>query len=598
MPEFNNINYELTDGEKFALICGMLAGLKLQDKTQPPTQLTTTLEPIGIGGLGGIGLMASDISYDGNNKISIPVLTHDVDTEYSGFSLSVSYDSSRIRIDSISEGDFGPLSIKTINTGKAYAGAMLAEGEFKKEPNIVCYLNCTILNPPTKGNPIEIKFNNSSGYDINYCTLLTWVLNETDKKYYSYFITPTVNQGCMIKSEEPERVENNLGEEQEIATPASPSLISLGTSYISPGTRSAMPIFTNANTKDGILYNKFNIQAIVPKDYINILTVIRVKGYEEWVLDYSESYNENGDLVLDIFGSREEAKLDNSSPGYIEFYLSNEVINSFKCTIKNLYSELIGPGGSLGTLCGDGLLYYPLQPPGQGLPDSGPSNDTGPSNNILNNDSISKIVITGKVYSSTAQTIILNVNGNKYPVVLQPGWNDLQVYIPILSPDDIWEETTIKIESEGYILIPGGFQWEVLTSPEAPLGLSSPRLLDRFEIKDVYDILQEIKPIPIDLDGIIDKLELIDEIKSDLLNIVKNEFNGIDEHSLEDFLMVDIEKLPREPRNYDENIIEDAEYVDITLVNKVEANILEPLGNETTETVDFIDIEIEKGETV
>ena len=48
MPEFNNIRYELNNGEKFALICGMLAGLRLQDKTQPPDQVTVTLEPIGV----------------------------------------------------------------------------------------------------------------------------------------------------------------------------------------------------------------------------------------------------------------------------------------------------------------------------------------------------------------------------------------------------------------------------------------------------------------------------------------------------------------------------------------------------------------------
>ena len=73
MAEFNNIEYKLTDSEKFALICGMLAGLRLQDKTIPPDQVVVTLKPIGVNGTGTIGIMAVDVQYTGVNKIKIPV---------------------------------------------------------------------------------------------------------------------------------------------------------------------------------------------------------------------------------------------------------------------------------------------------------------------------------------------------------------------------------------------------------------------------------------------------------------------------------------------------------------------------------------------
>lgn len=594
MPEFNNIKYDLNDGEKFALVCGMLAGLRLQDKTRPPSKVIVNLEPIGVGGLGGIGLMASDIYYDGNNKISIPILTHDVDREYSGFSLLVSYDNSRIVVNSVSEGEFGSLDITRIESGKTYVGAMLDEGEFKKEPCIVCYLNCTILDPPTKGNPIEIKFENGSGYDINYCSLLTWVLNETDNNYYSYFITPTVNTGCLITSDEEKKVENNLMEEQVVAAEASPSLIDIGESYIEPGLSAAVPIYTNINTQNNVWYNRFNTTFMIPKDYVDIIHILYMKGIGGWELTYESDYDDEGNLIVQVQGDKEEAITGYAAPGFILFSASLFGVEKIDCLIKNIYSEVSGPYNTLEVLPCDGYLYYPTKS------DNDPNNDKNNNNNNNNNNIPNKNYIdgNGKIYSSTAQIIFINVGDSiKYPVVLEPGWNDVHIHIPIIRPDDVWEETTITIESEGYILIPGGFEWEIIVSPEAPLGLSSPRLLDRFEIKDVYDILQEVKPIPVDLDGIFDNIKLVDEIKTDLLKVAQRVFDGIDEAMLEDLLSIDIETTPREPMIFDENSVEEAEYVDITLINKVEVNIGDTVEYETAEAVDFIDLEIESSNT-
>lgn len=618
MPEFNNINYELNNGEKFALICGMLAGLKLQDTTQPPTQVTVTLEPIGVNGLGGIGLMASDIEYKGINAIRVPVVTHDVDREYAGFSLSVSYDSNRMVISSIDEGDFCTLMGTSLTRGKAYTSGMLDKGKNIKDVKIVCWLNCLILDPPTKSKPIEIKFNNSSGYNPNYCTLLTWVLNEVDNNYYSYFITPTVNQGFkIISNEEKNNTSNppasNLGDSHEIAAKASPSLLALGTAYIKPGKRGLIPIYTNSNKDNNFPYNEFKLTAIVPYEWLNILDTIDLEATGEWELTYSKSYDTKGNLVLDINGKRAEAKIDNSTAGFIRFEL-NEEADSISCTIINDYSELIGDSGSLGVVKGNGYLYYPKN-------GSSPSDSDGWGSGVTSGGMIG----SGVIWSSTSQTIWIDLgNGNKYPVQLEPGPNKVEINIPNILPEDKWEETTPKIEAPGYILIPGGFEWQIIITPEAPLGLSSPRIVDRFEIKDIYLVEKITQDIPVDLDNILDEylfndngtvdvnkvnillkdfidtFEVNDTMKIEIVNMMEKDEDFIDNIELRDFMALELERdggdTPEEPPEEQPDIIDasevDSYYEDYTLTDKADTVLinLSIINNPNSEHIELGDM--------
>ena len=619
MPEFNNIKYTLTDGEKFALICGMLSGLKMQDRTQPPTQVTVTLEPIGVNGKGTIGLMASDIEYKGVNSIKIPVVTHDVDHQYSGFSLSVSYPSDRIVINSISRGDFGDLQATSINNGKAYTRCMLEQGHYRKEPCIMCWLNCTIISPPTRGNPIEIKFNNSNGYDPNYCTLLTWVLNETDNNYYSYFITPTVNTGCKITSteeaeqnKETNNTSTNLGDEQELAAKASPSLVALGTAYIEPGKESLIPIYTNCNIEHNLAYDTFNVIASIPAEWLDVLEVVNIEGDGEWNVTSDISYDTNDNLILNITGSRIEAKVDSCTTGYIRFKLDEEV-EEIRCLIENTYSELTGPGGSLGVVQGDGYLYYPRK-----LSSSG-----GGSSSWGSGDTTGGMIGSGTIWSSSEQVIwIDNGGGIRYPIQLLPGDNHVEIRLPTITNKDTWTETTPTIVAPGYILIPGGFEWETIIKPDAPLGLSSPHITERFEIKDVYSVDIETAPIKIDVDSIIEEIlaedfagldiktinilikdfienfEMNDEMLVEVVNMLKRDEDFIDNIELQDFADVYIESKTPEPEEPEEkpDIIEPTEidkYKDeINIEDKVETTLinLDIIDTPSEESFDVDDV--------
>lgn len=584
MPEINNIKIELTDSEKFAFIAGLIAGLKLQDKNASPGEITVTLDPIGVNGLGTIGLMAEDIQYTGINKLRIPVVTHDVDIEYSGFSLLVSYNNSKIVINSIESGEFGELDYTNINNGKAYARCMLPEGEFKNKPMIVCWLNCTIVSPPTSGNPIELKFENKTGYDPDYCTLLTWVLNEVDNKYYSYFITPTVNKGCKIMTDKRDDTETSIGDEQQISTNASPSLIAMGTTVIYPGKQGLVPIYTNCNKNDNFPYNEFKLRAKVEDQWLSIISEIGVSGTGEWTLSKSESYDEQGNLILDIVGNRKEAKVDNSTAGFIRFLLA-ESATYIDCLVINEISQLINGDKSLDVIKGDGYIGYPPPKNGQGF--GGGSSGWG-SGSGAGGSTGGGMTGSGNIWSGSSQDIWVDLgNGNKYPVHLEPGDNNVNIWIPNIRPEDTWEETTPSIEAPGYILIPGGFEWETNINPDAPLGLSSPRIIDRFEIKDVYDIEIETVEPPVDVDNIIQEIKMMDFNDIDTINadILINEV--IESFGIEDIFDIDIETLPIEPITYDENAIDNINIEDTIKTTLVNLTIID---NPETEQLNLEDV--------
>jgi hypothetical protein len=572
----------------------MLVGLRLQDKTQPPDQVTVTLEPIGVNGLGTIGLMAEDVQYTGVNKISIPVITHDVDTSYSGFSLLVSYNNSQIVINSISDGDFGTLQGTDLQNGRAYTRCLLDKGEFKNEPCIVCWLNCTIITPPTAGKPIELKFESSTGYDPRYCSLLTWVKNETDGEYYSYFITPTLNKGCKITSDEVPFNTSNLGDETQSSAVASPSLIAMGTTIIYPGSQGLVPIYTNCNLNDKFVYNGFRLRAIVPVRWLSILSEIGVVSTGEWTVSYTKEYDTDGNLVLNITGSRAEAKADNSTVGFIRFFLS-ATATSIGCVVGNAYSELTGPYGALGVIKGDGALYYPPDTGGGGG-GGGYGGSTGwGSGGGAGGGSGGGTYGSGEIWSSSSQDIWVDMgDGNKYPIHLNPGSNKVYIWIPAIYPEDLWIETTPQIEAPGYILIPGGFEWETVIKPEAPLELSSPRITERFEIKDVFDIEKISPEPPINLDDILDEysIEDISSLTVEEIDILYKKF--IENFEIQDMFNIDIE---HGPTTYDEANIDEISIEDRTSQTLVNLDIINTPNEESMELNDVIDIDIKRPPT-
>lgn len=523
MPEFNNINYTLTDGEKFALICGMLAGMRLQNKIAPPDNIVVRLKPIGVGGSGTIGLMASDVEYADIDDIRVPVFTHDVDIDYSGFSLRLRYDTSKIVINSIESGDFGEITATKIENGTAYTRCMLDKGKFVSKPVIVCWLNCHIVHPPTKNNPIKVDFVNSTGYDPNYCSLLTWVLNDIDNDYYSYFITPTQNTGFKITSDEDAEDENQatIDEDSGAASKASPSQIKIGKTIVFPDRDSLLPIYANANELDDKAYNKFSCRVSI--DAANAPKVI-FKGCgagDGWKINYS-SETVDGKLYISVSGERSKIASDSCTPAYFVFRLAAGV-EKLNATVHCTFGSLSGVKEYTDIALYDGWIGYPIT---EESPDDGETKvvipvppNPDPDNPNYDNG--------GYIWSGSDQTIWINTgSGIKYPIRLKPGWNQVWAEIPIIVPRDDNGDHNITIEAPGYILIPGGFTIEIITSDDAPLGLSSPRIVDNVEFDDGYFVEKYTPSVPIDLDDIVDEIEFSDiaDVSVDDINIIAKDY--------------------------------------------------------------------------
>lgn len=334
---------KLTDKQWYNFICGMQAGLKLKDMTLPAFDTNVVLTPIGIGGYGKIGIAIPEVLWDGVSTTGlIPVFTHDVDVGYAGFSCNITWDTSRLQVLGLTDGDFGVVGTHityTINNGVCLVrGLREAPAEYT-EPIILFYLSVNILDLNiTKDTPIPINLVSGTGYDPNYTTLLKYVQNAQDGKYYLYYITPTKNvSGAIVSDKEPNKAP--IGDDKDIAAPSSPTGIYVGTAFTPPGTRGAVPISANSNIKDNFLYNGIHCKVVV-EDASVIFTYLEVVGVDGWSLVTNTYTNESGYLVLDIVGSRSEAKIDSVTVGYIDYEISNKV-DEYEIPLNNILSQLL-----------------------------------------------------------------------------------------------------------------------------------------------------------------------------------------------------------------------------------------------------------------
>lgn len=333
----------LTDNQWYNFICGMQAGLKLKDMTLPAYDTNIVLTPIGVGGYGQIGIAIPEVLWDGVSTTGlIPVYTHDVDIGYAGFSCRITWDTTRLSVTELVNGDFGAVGTYinyTINNGVCLVRGLRESPAEYTEPMILFYLSVNILdNNITKDNPIKINLVSGTGYDPNYTTLLKYVQNYQDGKYYLYYITPIKNISGAIVSDI-ESSKTPIGDDKEIAAPSSPSGIFIGTAYTPPGKQGAVAIVANSNIKDNFPYNGIHCKVIV-EDSDVIFTYLKVVGVGEWTLNTTTYTDSNGYLVLDIIGSRAESKQDSITVGYIDYIIGNKD-SGYRIPLNNILSKLI-----------------------------------------------------------------------------------------------------------------------------------------------------------------------------------------------------------------------------------------------------------------
>lgn len=194
----------------------------------------------------------------------------------------------------------------------------------------------------------------------------------------------------------------------------------------------------------------------------------------------------------------------------------------------------------------------------------------------------------GNAWSDSAQLIWISINkAPKYPIWLEPGWNEIYFWIPFIFPDDEWVEAPIIIEAPGYVLIPAGFEFNIKTDEKAPVKPSNPKMIDKLKFRDVYDIDIVSAPVPIELDGLFENIVFEDTHSIDIINAtLMAEQSLIENLNLEDVNSTTLVNTTI----VNNNNIENVEFTDInsnTVINATKSS------NNTTEDVgftDFVDI--------
>lgn len=585
----------LTDKQWYNFICGMQAGLKLKDMTLPAFETSVVLTPIGIGGYGQIGLAIPQVLWDGVSTTGlIPVYTHDVDVGYAGFSCNITWDTSRLQVIGLTDGDFGAVGTYityTINNGVCLVrGLREAPAEYT-EPMILFYLSVNILDLNiTKNTPIPIKLVSGTGYDPNYTTLLKYVQNDQDGQYYLYYITPIKNvSGAIVSDKEPNKAP--IGDEKDVPAEGGRSGIFVGWAATPPGERGAVPIIANSFIGDNFPYNGIHT-TIVVEDSNDIFTYLGVVGVDGWSLSTTTSINSDGYLVLDIIGSRSEAKQDSVTVGYIDYRIG-DIDVGYYLPLNNILSELLNSMEVLNCSIPDqnsGAIIHNIGTGDGGDGGGGPGGPGGPGG--MGAGGYGGVDGGGSVWSDSEQLIWVSINdAPKCPVWVQPGWNEIQFWIPFIFPDDEWIEAPLIIEAPGYILIPAGFEINIKTSEDAPVRASNPKMTDKLKFIDVYDIEIETVQPPVDLDGIFDEIIFEDIHAIDITNAtLLAETSLIDNLNIEDIYNVEIEA---EPFSGEFDKVEEVNLQDVNSITLVNTTIINNNDNVTEDVgfTDFVDIE-------
>jgi hypothetical protein len=147
----------------------------------------------------------------------------------------------------------------------------------------------------------------------------------------------------------------------------------------------------------------------------------------------------------------------------------------------------------------------------------------------------------GSIWSSTEQVIWIKYDGAPaYPVYLKPGYNDVRFWIPTIFPENTWVEAKLEIIATGYILIPAGFEWEVITGENVPPAPPNSKRIDKIKFIDLYDVVINYVPVPVDDQNVIDNVTFKDVYDTNIRTIDTDTADNIDGITFKDISDIDL----------------------------------------------------------
>ena len=504
-------------------LAGFISALRFTDNTQPVIE-EITLDPIGVGGKKGLGINVATVEGNNGDTVDITVYTRNVtaDTAFGMFSVTLEWDSSRGYIAQLLNGTFGTFGDdvhSSISAGRLNVYGYKEDTNVKFDSNIVLFtIRFVITDEVTKGNPIRLSHKNTSNYrmDIedvleNYTSIGQW--RENYGGMWG-FLSPIDNTDGLIVSEKEKETNNVDDGGNNVNANESPSMIAIGSDSTKKGQTGAVGIWTNANLKDNIQYNKFTCNLLIndPNSYLSLINII---GTDGWNLEYSIG-SSGSNMLITLIGTRDTKVTGTVTVGSLVY-----VVNSDEYSIPLELGSCVlwNDDTQYNVINSDGLLFYSESSGGHSGNNFPPSGGAGGGGGGGGNGGLGGY---GGIWSGTEQIIWVSVNNSpKVPVYLKPGDNDIWFYIPYIFPDEEVDEGSLKIESEDYIWIPAGFRIIKTPAEDAPpVGLFI-NFVDKIRSNEVFDmLLQHVEP-PVDLDDIIDRIYSADVFDAELRAVQK-----------------------------------------------------------------------------
>lgn len=537
--------FNFTDNQWYCFICGLYSGLRLRqidhEYDVPEFEYGANIKPITSNVSATIGLQIGKVLGKQGDTVLVPVFTHDVNTAYSGFTARISYDTSQLRVLTIVSSGFasvGPVGSGAdieyqISSGVIQVVCTFDYGVSITQAAVLFYIQCSVTGEVYEGSPATLRFVNGGFTNMNFTTMLTYIVVGTEPVLY--FITPLDNINGGIYSEL-SRTEVKL--EGSSAAPSwAGSVVQSGYAHILPGQTGSFYVYA-------VVRNDPELGAPFPFDELRCGVSV---GSDAIITD-AKLFNGTGSysnatfvqnptreggfsgIMMEVTVKVREETEGNKVPQTIPIQPTFGILRNYATG----YTYALNTVGS----------YIITVPPSPGKPFWGSVDGNWSSG-------YGSVIITGKVWSSSEGEIQIGIgNNDNVPtdgsggggvdimgptVPVQPGWNDITVVIPgsILPgisggsggsgepPGDNGYDITISVPDGTYIFIPvGGFQWVIIPGDDKPPDkLEPPSAIketfkkahfDGLKFRDEIVVQLEQGHEPTDIDGLIDEIEFTD----------------------------------------------------------------------------------------
>ena len=604
-----------SDEECFNFLCGFQAALRGKDLGCPLFQSETLLNPVSVGGYSNRGIALGRVYYRlGNNDYIMPVFTHDIDVEYSGFTLKMNFPYDSVQVTDVVEGEFGTISqyggadIRCEwdnTTGELLAIGIKANTWKTKKNMILFFIRLQVDNDPSE--TLELKV--LPPQNINGTSLLKY---DTDGVSLEV-IQPLANgNGYIYPSGTPVELQQAvLSTDATLACGVSPRFTRLGGGWGSGRAGEKAAVGYDAYYFPDVIGTRVKFKMAI-RDAIEVgdtevLSLIDVVGSGYFEVDsFTETHEdvtwEQTNIVthqtteitapcLVIGGEMHRTKKP------LRWYLQpelaftaivdvsdqwdNDVYMETIALEASVYNEQTGAWDDVGLVRGLLHLYPEGATPGISRDDVTDGGQVPPG-----------IMGHGTIYSSQDQLIYINIDGTgiSYPIYLEAGYNEVDFWIPFESSEATNVDLNITVSAQDYIEIEKGFTWDIYSSLDAPTRIENPSPIEQLTFNDLHDVLIIHHAGPISDQDEIDDLPYEDFHDVDLITAPGTyDVDEADSVEFEDLHSIDIQYGPRV---YNLAELDDLELNDLYEVIKHEVFNGESRTTEEASFEDFVDIDM------